>query len=69
MITCKAVGLKNQYTHVATLIYHNLTHFERFANVENASIECITRSKARALCVATGSPIMVRNHDTPVNPP
>ncbi len=65
----KAVELKNQYARVGVLIEHNFADFVRLEGGENASMEDITRAKARALYAGTGLPSMAETHDMSIDPP
>ena len=65
----KAKELKNQYSRVGVLIEYNFDDFKLLEGAVKASLEDITRAKARALYAATGLPSIAETHDMSIDAP
>lgn len=69
----KAQELKNQYSRVGILIERNFPDFGPAPSAEEqysmASIEDISRAKARVVYEATGLPSIAETHDLAIDPP
>eukprot|EP00171_Calliarthron_tuberculosum_P016550 IDg16550t1 len=69
----KAVELKNQYSRVGILIEHNFSDFEAAPGADDAfhraTLEDLSRAKARLVYNATGLPSLAETHDLAIDAP